>query len=124
MLATAKREFIETFVLVNGIDRNQVGDLPLREAGGENSERGGGSPAMVPGRTPETPSLRKWIASGLHADVMSRRNRLNRFLFGSAGSLLELPDFGHVRGNALGVLAFPGTIAALGLGNVMVFRHL
>jgi hypothetical protein len=35
----------------------------------------------------------------------------------------EFPDFGHICGDAPSVLAFPRAIPALGLGRVVVFRH-
>src|ERR1700739_4657248 len=44
-------------------------------------------------------------------------------LFGPTLTLFELLDFGHVCGDAPGVLAFSRAIAALRLGGVVVFRH-
>ena len=45
-------------------------------------------------------------------------------LLASARASFALPDFGHVVGNALTVLAFSGDIATLWFGAVVVLRHL
>jgi hypothetical protein len=44
-------------------------------------------------------------------------------LFCLTRAAFEFPDLGHVCGDAPGVLALTGAVAALGLGDIVIFRQ-